>query len=443
MRYRLYTGCRPPVHCCKKPFRRGSVLRVRFHSTAKMAHAKARSREGGSGGGPLVGRQRPDWRLRGFAAYLIRVPGRFRALEKGADVGVRAGEGVLSPLRGWFFWGTEPSAHALGYRLTALRAWGHGLGRAEAAQVHRDRTRFFSVSSRYRCRCRSRYRRARRGVAGRVHRPPGACRFGGFVGWEQCPFATFCDFCGQPPVIEAKGAPAKPRRREEGRGGGSSFGDDGTREMRPGGFQTGGPRGTSEWRRQTPWRLRGFAASLIRVPGRFRALEKGADVGVRAGEGVLSPLRGWFSWGDGTQRSRAGLSSGGPPGLGPRLGSRSYAGASGSNPVLPREISIPMPIPIPTRDARVCRTGSSSAGGRVGSAVSSDGNSVLLRLSVIFAANLLDLRPGGLTRRTRWWPQPRCGWFSRRDHTQGCPRSSANPGLGVSTPLALEGGSAG
>ena len=35
------------------------------------------------------------------------------------------------------------------------------------------------------------------------------------------------------------------------------------------------------------------------------------------------------------------------------------------------------------------------------------------------------------------WPQPRCGWFTRWEQTQGCPRSSANPGLGVSTPLAL------
>ncbi len=39
----------------------------------------------------------------------------------------------------------------------------------------------------------------------------------------------------------------------------------------------------------------------------------------------------------------------------------------------------------------------------------------------------------------QWWPQPRCGWFARWDQTQGCPRSSANPGLGVSTPLALAG----
>ncbi len=37
----------------------------------------------------------------------------------------------------------------------------------------------------------------------------------------------------------------------------------------------------------------------------------------------------------------------------------------------------------------------------------------------------------------RWWPQPPCGWFVRWDQTQGCPRSSANPRLGVSTLLAL------
>jgi hypothetical protein len=73
--------------------------------------------------------------------------------------------------------GTQPSAHALGYRLTALRAWGYGLG-PEAAQVHRDRTRFFPVSFRYRCRSRSRSRRVWRGVAGRPSRPMGACRVG-------------------------------------------------------------------------------------------------------------------------------------------------------------------------------------------------------------------------------------------------------------------------
>jgi hypothetical protein len=47
------------------------------------------------------------------------------------------GAGVLSPLPGLgVHVGTEPSAHALGYRLTALQAWGHGLGGREAAEVH-------------------------------------------------------------------------------------------------------------------------------------------------------------------------------------------------------------------------------------------------------------------------------------------------------------------
>jgi hypothetical protein len=66
----------------------------------------------------------------------------------------------------------------LGYRLPALRAWGHGSVGREAAWVCRDRTRFFSVSVRYRSRFRSRFRRVRRGVAGRAPCPPGACRVG-------------------------------------------------------------------------------------------------------------------------------------------------------------------------------------------------------------------------------------------------------------------------
>ncbi len=41
------------------------------------------------------------------------------------------GKGFCRPCRGWvFIRGMEPSAHALGYRLTALRAWGHGFGGA-------------------------------------------------------------------------------------------------------------------------------------------------------------------------------------------------------------------------------------------------------------------------------------------------------------------------
>jgi hypothetical protein len=97
--------------------------------------------------------------------------------------------------------------------------------------------------------------------------------------------------------------------------------------------------------------------------------------------GFCRPAGAGFPWEDGTQRSRAGLSSGGPPGLGPRLGkARSCQGVSGSNPVLVPEFSIPMPIPIPTRAAGGCRAGSSSAGGvsvrrlrRVGTASFCDG----------------------------------------------------------------------
>ena len=109
----------------------------------------------------------------------------------------------------------------------------------------------------------------------------------------------------------------------------------------------------------------GGHAKASGVPGRCWDLENYRMLAV-AREGVLSPLRGWFSWGDETQRSRAGLPSDGPPGLGPRLcRARGCLGVSGSDRVFPCDFSIPMPIPIPipTRGARVCRAGSSSAGG--------------------------------------------------------------------------------
>jgi hypothetical protein len=76
------------------------------------------------------------------------------------------------------------------------------------------------------------------------------------------------------------------------------------------------------------------------------------------GRGSVAPPGAGCALGDGTQRSRAGLSSDGPPGLGPRLWTaRGCQGVSGLNPVLLREFSIPipMPIPIPTRAARGCR----------------------------------------------------------------------------------------
>jgi hypothetical protein len=47
--------------------------------------------------------------------------------------------GNLSPLPGLgVHVGTEPSAHALGYRLTTLWAWGHGFDGREAAEVYWD-----------------------------------------------------------------------------------------------------------------------------------------------------------------------------------------------------------------------------------------------------------------------------------------------------------------
>ncbi len=56
------------------------------------------------------------------AASPIRVPWRCRAMETDT---VFVGAGVLSPLAGLAVHGeTEPSAHALGYRLSALRACG-------------------------------------------------------------------------------------------------------------------------------------------------------------------------------------------------------------------------------------------------------------------------------------------------------------------------------
>ena len=86
--------------------------------------------------------------------------------------------GSVAPLGLGDHGGTEPSAHALGYHLTALRAWGHGSAGREAAEVCSDRTGVFPVSFRYRCRFRSRYRRVGRGVAGRVARTQGACLVG-------------------------------------------------------------------------------------------------------------------------------------------------------------------------------------------------------------------------------------------------------------------------
>ena len=48
-------------------------------------------------------------------------------------------------------------------------------------------------------------------------------------------------------------------------------------------------------------------------------LDRRPNVGGRTGRGSVAPAGAWCSWVDGTQRSRAGLSSDGPPGLGQRL----------------------------------------------------------------------------------------------------------------------------
>jgi hypothetical protein len=111
--------------------------------------------------------------------------------------------------------------------------------------------------------------------------------------------------------------------------------------------------------------LEGAAREDFRCSGGVLGSGEATDCRRSQRMGFCRPSGAGFSRGDGTQRSRAGLLSDGPPGLGPRLGkTRSCRGVSGSNPVLVREFSIPMPIPIPipTRDARVCRAGSSTAG---------------------------------------------------------------------------------
>ncbi len=84
-------------------------------------------RTGGSSGIPEL-RRPPPWRLRGFAAFPLRVPCPCPAHKKGADVGAREGRGSVVPAGTGCSWETEPSAYALGYRLTALRAWCHGVG---------------------------------------------------------------------------------------------------------------------------------------------------------------------------------------------------------------------------------------------------------------------------------------------------------------------------
>jgi hypothetical protein len=96
------------------------------------------------------------------------------------------------------------------------------------------------------------------------------------------------------------------------------------------------------------------AAYTNRVPRRCRAME--TDKVFVGGRGSVAPAGAGCAWGDGTQRSRAGLSSAGPSGLGPRLWrARACRGASGSDPVALFEFSIPMPIPIPIPKGRGSR----------------------------------------------------------------------------------------
>ncbi len=117
---------------------------------------------------------------------------------------------------------------------------------------------------------------------------------------------------------------AQRARKEDGkdRAVGLSLGEDVAGEMRPTCFQIGGTSGIPDRRRWTPWRLRGFAAYPLRVPGRCRAMKRRSHSGVRGGRGSVAPCGAWSSWGGGTQRSRAGLSSHGPPGPGPWLGKK-------------------------------------------------------------------------------------------------------------------------
>jgi hypothetical protein len=245
----------------------------------------------------------------------------------------------------------EPSAHALGYRLTALRAWGQGLG-PESAQVHRDGTRFFPVRSRCRCRCRYRYRRVMRGVAGLAHCPPGSCRFGGMSDGNSVLLRLSVIFAAILPGLRPKGL---TRRREDAKGQWAG--------SRLGRFRVGG--GLARWsaarggtakragvglahaktqrrkggkgRRPDAIPCLSWGLCVLSEAGVRNPFERGVAVRCVKKRGICRPSGAGCAWGDGTQRSRAGLSSVGPPGLGAWLGkTRSCQGVAGSNPVLPR-----------------------------------------------------------------------------------------------------------
>jgi hypothetical protein len=61
-------------------------------------------------------------------------------------------------------------------------------------------------------------------------------------------------------------------------------------------------------------------------------------------EGILSPLPGLFPSAAGTQRSRAGLLSVGPPGLGPWLRGLALCGRAGAFAGLPKLTKVPVPF---------------------------------------------------------------------------------------------------
>jgi hypothetical protein len=109
-------------------------------------------------------------------------------------------------------------------------------------------------------------------------------------------------------------AHAKTRRREEGGGANPSIDGDVAGESKAGWKSNGNPR---DPRSALSARLCGLSDSgSLALSGDREAI----GCGGACGKGFCRRCRGWLLTGDETQRSRAGLSSAGPPGLGPRLG---------------------------------------------------------------------------------------------------------------------------
>jgi len=155
-------------------------------------------------------------------------------------------------------------------------------------------------------------------------------------------------------------------------------------------------------RRRKPWWLRRFAACPPCVPGRCLALEKGADVGGRTRRRSFAPL-GWvFLWGMGPSAHA----------LGYRL-TPSRPGAMACHKVGGGFMSLVFFV---VEQRRRVEPRSAQRAQTEDEGVQGDGGKCLSRR-----------------------PQPRCGWVGVGMWTQGRPRSSANPGLGDATPLALMG----